>query len=241
MKKIFTLLLGLLPFVCAQAQLSVTYCGEEVSDGDVLILPYEYSDPYGIGYNDFYYADPWDGMDPLLTNTSASTQTVLVSVSLQGDYAPWSICGLGYNVCIDMTKSYDTCTFSLASGASVSSQIHFDGFSAGEYGTYDILCVAFCGEEDISYTLRFTYLDPSSISQAMTSGSGVTFSEQALRYSFSEGPRTLQVFTPSGQMVKSLTASGTGSLDFGGMMRGVYLYTILQGGKKVESGKFLVH
>lgn len=241
MKKIFTLFCSLFTAFSAQAQLSVTYCGEEVSEGDVLILPYEYSDPYGIGYNDFYYADPWDGMDPTLTNTSASTQTVLVSVSLQDDYAPWSICGLGYNVCIDMTKSYDTCSFDLAAGASVTSQIHYDGFEAGEYGTYDILCVAFCGTEDISYTLRFSYSDPSGIAQASTSGTGVTFADNALKYSFSEGTKTLQVFTTSGQMVKSFTASGTGSINFGGMMPGVYVYSVLQGNEKVETGKFLVH
>ena len=137
----------------------VMYNGQRVHDGDVLIMPVVAVD-YGGGFMAFEYGDDSHGCDPTFVNTETGSplgKNVTVKVRLAGNYAPWAICGLGYNICMTMTTSSFESTFTVPSSGSVDSQIHYDGFTMGTAGTADIICDAVVNGEPMTYTIRYVY------------------------------------------------------------------------------------
>ncbi len=144
------------------SSIEITFNGEKVHNGDVLTIPVVEID-YGGGYKGLDFGDASNGADPKFTNTTDGffPIPVTVKVELQGDFRPWAICGLGLGSCYTMnTMSYE-CSFSLAAGRSETSQIHFEGFEIGQYGTADIVCHTQIDGKDISYTLHFVYEAPT--------------------------------------------------------------------------------
>ncbi len=143
------------------ASVEITFNGKKVRNGDVLTIPIEEIN-YGGGYIGLEFGDASNGADPKFTNTTDGffPIPVTVKVELQGEFRPWAICGLGLGACYTMqTTSYE-CQFSLAAGRSETSQIHFEGFEVGQYGTADIVCSTQIDGKDISYTLHFVYEAP---------------------------------------------------------------------------------
>ena len=140
----------------------VIFNGKRVHDGDVLEIPMHVID-YGGGMLDLEFGDASHGSDPKFVNTDKENifgYPVSVKVTLAGDkLQPWSICGLGYNACITMTQMSALCNFNVGPGKSVSSQIHYGGFSIEKknYGTADIICEANVNGEELKYTLRYVY------------------------------------------------------------------------------------
>lgn len=99
------------------------------------------------------------------------------------------------------------------------------------------------GEHVITFYTYYDYNSTSTgISQATGSQSGLRFDGQALRYSFdTSAPRAVQLYSVDGREVKSAALTATsGSLSLGDLPKGVYVYRLIENGKRTASGKALL-
>lgn len=246
MKKIYALLFALVTVFTAQADVVVTYLGTEVNDGDVLTLPMtEMALMPGV-----YMVEPdrntWKGYDPYVTNNTNTTAFVMVKAELQGDYKPWTICGLKLGTCVTMQENSYTVSCSLEAGHSESFQIHCPSFKNEEtqkyeYGTYDIKCYVNTGIKDLSFTLHYVYENTSGIDNASIDGTQVSYNAGALDFSFlTPATRTLEVYGLNGKLLRKAAVGQTGSMSLKDMPAGTYVYRVVENGHKLIANKFIV-
>lgn len=99
--------------------------------------------------------------------------------------------------------------------------------------------------EKISATITFTNDEKvlaANITGVQTNAYAVYAKDNVLYYNFSDAAaRRLQLFDVAGQLQKELRLSSeAGSLPLEGMSKGIYLYRVVENGRKAVSGKLLV-
>ena len=168
MKKIFTFMAAFAAFALqSMAQIDVTWYGEKVNDGDVLIA--EWGDiNWGTNESPYYmvgYTDPRAQsllVEPYLTNTSSSPVKVTATLENKAG-GHWSVCGIWSDFCEVMSSSRVTRSFTLQAGQQKDSQVHYDGFTQGVDGEADIDFTFMYGAEAITFTLRNVYTSTTGI------------------------------------------------------------------------------
>ncbi len=97
-------------------------------------------------------------------------------------------------------------------------------------------------EEKVSATVTFTNDPALSIEDVKETSAKVYAKDNVLYCQFADAAnRQLQVFNIAGNLCKDIRlTSESESLPLEGMAKGVYIYSIMEKGKKAESGKFLV-
>lgn len=239
MKKLLTLLLSLAAFSQLPAQVSVTCNGQEVKDGDELVFyASEEEDPFG---GTSISAGP--SADPTFTKTVDSNVRLSVRVITSENCYEGGLnwCGITTQ-CQDIKGGVETRGTTL--GELPAFMTLHANFTAGQYETYTAtVTVSANGVHLMTFTERFIYdAEHLAIDNASTARPSVKFDGAALRYTFaSAAPRTLQVYSIDGKLVKSLSSAATdGSLSLDGLQRGIYVYSLREKGKQVDGKKIVI-
>ncbi len=241
-------LLGLGQVNAQDLPFKVTCEGKEVNiqEGETLTFTAE-ADPFGTSG----YVQIGPATDPIITNVSdeAIDLTCTISTSAFGNLGDFkgkgelSWCGFNIGSCITFdAKETRTCT--LAPGESTDMQFHC-ALKGNDipYGTVRAT-VKFSqdGEDMGGYTAKFVYTDAAGIESTTAAAKGVSVANGTLTYNFATAAtRHISVFAADGKLVKDASATAkNGSVNLKSLQSGVYLYSVSENGKNVQSGKVLV-
>lgn len=245
MKKFLSLLLFIMVAFSASAQVVITCNGTEVKEGDCLTF-YAYKDDFdGISCGDHY--------EPYINPTEdASVKKITVTLELSAAGAGlFSWCGID-NQCTPpgqqtITKSTE---FTGMNALGTSMQLHV--FPAeGEYFDETAKVTVQCGMQTVIFYERFVYSEETlgkdmehstGIDQTLADKGSVVFNGKALTYNFTgSAARKVQLYGIDGKLLKNVTVNGTdGSLNLSGMPKGVYVFSVKEGGKQLQSGKIVL-
>lgn len=247
MKKIFTLMAAFAAFaVQGMAQIEVSWYGEKVNDGDVLLA--EYGDiNWGTEENPSYdlaYTDPRTEatflVEPYITNTSSSSVKVTATLENKAG-GRWSVCGLWAQNCEPMQSNKVTRAFTLQAGQKKDSQVHYDGFTQGVAGEGDIDITFMYGAEAISFTLHNVYTPATGIKGVEAQAPAFRLAGRTLHYAFADAAgRTLRVIAADGRVVKSIAAQGQGTLSLANLPAGTYVVAAVKGHAHAQVSKIVV-
>lgn len=97
-------------------------------------------------------------------------------------------------------------------------------------------------DEKVSATVTFTNDPALSVEEVKATPAKVYAKDNVLYCQFADAAnRQLQVYNVAGNLCKDIRlTSESESLPLEGMAKGVYIYRVMEAGKKAESGKFLV-
>ena len=97
-------------------------------------------------------------------------------------------------------------------------------------------------EEKVSATVTFTNDPALSIEEVKETSAKVYAKDNVLYCQFADAAnRQLQVYNVAGNLCKDIRlTSESESLSLEGIAKGLYIYRVMEAGKKAESGKFLV-
>lgn len=116
-------------------------------------------------------------------------------------------------------------------------------FTKGNYGkvncTVDVRAE---GKVVLTYYIVGDYNETSGISQASSQSSNISLSSGNLNYSFADAAqRTVNLYAADGRLVKQAAVNGAqGNISLNGLNRGVYVWTVIESGRTLQSGKALV-
>lgn len=253
MKKFFTLLAAILCGATsfAQSLQLETKDGMIIENGSTVTIKSEMIDVEGY----------WGQMDPhiYLKNLTDSDQGVFAIMKVvEAKKVYPQICGIGGCLPTSADKPVATIeTEILEASSAIDLQIHLQYYPmyypdyVNILDTCTIELTVGVGKSDnpsevITATITFTN-DPEVLKAASISNTSVTANKvraegNVLYCNFVDAnARQLQVFDVAGQMKKNVRLnSESTSYSLEGMAKGIYLYRVVEGGKNVLSGKFLV-
>lgn len=251
MKKIFTLLAAAWCSMAAMAQdiQLETKDGTVIKNGSTVTIGCEMVDQYGFS----------GLMDPhiYLKNLTDSNQGVyaMMKVVKAGIEYP-QICGIV--TCYPTSAEYPVAKTGmglLEANSSIDLQIHllYQLHLYPNYMSVQDACTIELSvwtdnkpDEVITSTITMTndpaVLEAAGIAGVKAGAQAVYAKDNVLYYNFDDAAaRRLQLFDVAGQMQKELRLnSEAGSLHLEGMSKGIYLYRVVESGKKALSGKLLV-
>lgn len=244
MKKFLSLLLFIMVAFSASAQVVITCNGTEVKEGDCLTF-YAYKDDFdGISCGDHY--------EPYINPTEdASVKKITVTMEVSAAAAAsqmFSWCGIDNN-CVPV-GSQSTTKSSEMSILGTSMQLHVYPVE-GKYFDETVKVTVQCGMQTVIFYERYVYSEETlgkdmehttGIDQTLADKGSVVFNGNALTYNFTgNAARKLQLFGIDGKLLKNVTVNGTdGSLNLSGMPKGVYVFSVKEGGKQLQSGKIVL-
>lgn len=244
MKKFLSLLLFIMVAFSASAQVVITCNGTEVKEGDCLTF-YAYKDDFdGISCGDHY--------EPYINPTEdASVKKITVTMEVSAAAAAsqmFSWCGIDNN-CVPV-GSQSTTKSSEMSILGTSMQLHVYPVE-GKYFDETVKVTVQCGMQTVIFYERYVYSEETlgkdmehstGIDQTLADKGSVVFNGNALTYNFTgNAARKVQLFGIDGKLLKNVTVNGTdGSLNLSGMPKGVYVFSVKEGGKQLQSGKIVL-
>ena len=245
MKKFLSLLLFIMVAFSASAQVVITCNGTEVKEGDCLTF-YTSVDP---DWGDLICGPH---MEPYINPTEdASVKKVSVTLDISAAAAASQIftwCGI-VNQC-DNLKQQTTTRSTEMSILGTSMQLHVYPVE-GKYFDETVKVTVQCGMQTVIFYERYVYSEETlgkdmehttGIDQTLADKGSVVFNGNALTYNFTgNAARKVQLFGIDGKLLKNVTVNGTdGSLNLSGMPKGVYVFSVKEGGKQLQSGKIVL-
>lgn len=224
----------------AFAQLSVTCDGTEINNGDVVTFDAIEDDDTG----DIVAGH---ATDPLFRAPEGTNLTVTVTIpNAAGQSFLW--CGIT-TACETANPGKNTRSYTFKKGLMpgvldfANMNLHAD-FHKGEYATYSVkVDVAVNGQQERTFFLVYKYAEvEAGIEGVEGQTESVKFADHVCHYSFSTAaPRALQVYGMDGKLVQyTALAAAEGSVSLSAMQKGAYVYSVIENGKQVKAGKFLV-
>lgn len=246
MRKIFTLLAVALCSINSFAQdiQLETKDGQVIENGSTVIIKGEMVDmaPGFLGQFDAHL---------YVRNLTDSNQGVYAEMKAIKEFP--QICGFA-SLCYTTTKENPVATTGMGmvpANTSHDMQIHIQ-YAAIEYPNYMDMVVTSTIEitvwtdkkpdEKISATVTFTNDPTLSIEDTEVKAHAVYAKDNVLYYNFANvANRQLQVFNVAGNLCQDIRlTSESGAIHLEGMAKGIYLYRVIEAGKKGVSGKLLV-
>jgi len=254
-KKILSLLLlSVSAATLAQAQITVTYCGQEVNEGDVITI-YAANDEFDPTKATAAVTDTSYSMDPMITTTStqlALSVTVVASANAIEDNAQdaslgISWCGIGTE-CAFIKSRNTTHTTNLGSMLTEAFMNMHAVFARSDYKTYTAQVTisarnGLATEKLLSFTEAFVYDEEHAAGiHDVSATSGVKLQNRTLSYNFATAaPRTLQLYSLDGRLVRSEALAQTaGSISLTDLPRGLYVYRLQENGKNLSGTKIVL-
>lgn len=233
-------------FSTANAQVVVSFDDQEIGDGDVLTF-------YTSNDSEWEVFECGDHMKPFIKLAEGATNkkiTVTVEVSeaaAAGQFFTW--CGIT-NMCTNIKQTKETRSAEVNALLGTSLQLHPLMVTEGQYFDETVKVTVQCGMQSMTFTERFVYseetmnkgMEYTGIDNPMTGKGNVVFNGNALTYNFTHNAaRKVQLFGIDGKLVKNVAVSGTdGSLNLNGMPKGVYVFSVKEGNKQLQSGKIVL-
>lgn len=233
MKKIFTLLCGIMVAICATAQIEVTTeDGKVIKEGEKVTFYAEEEELFP-GFN-MVMCEP---TAPFIVNKGNNTAAVAITVEKITPNAPLSICSFGG--CDIIKDDSFTKKGNIAGQSKEGVQLHLGEREIGDYGTFQAKVTITSGAFKLSYIQEFVY-DKEHAGIESTQGDKISVADNQLSYNFSSNAhRVLNIYGVSGRLMKRFNLSQSGTADLQ-LQRGVYIYEILANGKRVAAHKFIV-
>lgn len=234
MKKIFTLLCGIMVAICATAQIEVTTeDGKVIKEGDKVTFYAEEVELFP-GFT-IVMCEP---AAPFIENKGGSPAPVAVTVEKITPNAPLSLCC--FNGCEIINGESFTKNGNIESHEKEGVQLHLGELQIGDYKTVQTKVTITSGSFKLSYIQEFVYDKEHATGIESTQGDKVSVANNQLSYNFSNNAhRALNIYGVSGRLMKRFNLSQSGTVDLQ-LQRGVYIYEILANGKRVATHKFII-
>lgn len=243
MKKIYTLLSGLLLAGMATAQnFTVTYNGENVAENDVIDL-YATEEDYGVVIVEAK-SNPTSTTGLMLNNAKSTPVEVKATgtvVSSSAELKSYSLQLCMGGTCIAASGGVVSKSVDLT-GSSVPFQydvIYGDG--QGVYGTVSTRMTLESGSQTLTFYVRFIYSDAASIGSTLQSGETFYYDNNTVAYAFRKAAtRVAGIYTSSGILVRQERLAQQGTLSLDDLPTGVYVLTLKVDGRDALSRKLIV-
>ena len=250
MKKFLSLLLFIMVAFSASAQVVVTCFGKEVNEGDVLTFYTSYDSDWS-EYSCGDHNEPYIKLAEGATNKKVSVTVEISQNAVNINLLTW--CGLDFSCFNFGHVNAKSCTKTAELNALGSSmQLHSLQISEGKYFDETAKVTVQCGLQTITFFERFVYSEETldkefehvttGIDQTLADKGSIVFNGNALTYNFTgSAARKVQLFGIDGKLLKNVTVNGTdGSLNLSGMPKGVYVFSVKEAGKQLQSGKIVL-
>lgn len=223
------------------AQVSIQCDGKEVNEGDVLRF-YPHEDEFG---------DMISGpeVDPtIFPNKKESNVSVKISIPAKAA-GKFTWCGLTGECQAGLSGGEHTRS-TIVKGfeyegqflASTNMQLHLP-IVEGQTGMYSVKTeVSVDGKLERTFYMVYYEDVQAGIDGVEAQSESVKFADNVCHYNFSvEAPRTLNVYGVDGKLAyQSVLSAAQGSVSLNGLQKGAYVYSVVENGKKANSGKLLV-
>lgn len=235
MKKLFTFMLLFAGALCASAQVEFVKDGKVIEDGGTVeFLAESFELAPGMVVVECAPSEP------VLRYTGTERAEVRVTVTKMNpdkDRLTW--CGITES-CMPIISESEQRSCTMMPGGTQDLALHAD-FEGGEYTAYTAKVSARAGLSAArTIYVRFVYADPTGISAAPSAGK-ISFDGAVLNYAFSTaGAHVLNVYSPSGRLLRSERLGQNGTCSLGGLQQGVYLYEVKTDGRRVAAGKVIL-
>lgn len=235
MKKLFTLVLLFAGTLCASAQVEFVKDGKVIADGETVEFLAE-SFELAPGMIVVECAPS----EPVLRYTGTGSAEVRVTVTKMNpekDRLTW--CGITES-CMPIINESEQRSCTMMPGSTKDLALHAD-FEGGEYTSYTAKVSVRAGISTAkTIYVRFVYADPTGISAAPSAGK-ISFDGTGLNYAFhTAGAYVLNVYSPSGRLLRSEKLGRNGIYSFSGLQQGVYLYEVRADGRRVAASKVIL-
>lgn len=248
MKKFLSLLLFIMVAFSASAQVVITCNGTEVKEGDCLTF-YTSVDPDWGDLTCGHHTEPY--INP---TEDASVKKVTVTLEVSAAAAAsqmFSWCGID-NQCVPAKQQSTTKSteFTGMNALGTSMQLHVYPVE-GKYFDETVKVTVQCGMQTVIFYERYVYSEETlgkdmehttGIDQTLADKGSVVFNGNTLTYNFTgSAARKVQLYGIDGKLLKNVTVNGTdGSLNLSGMPKGVYVFSVKEAGKQLQSGKIVL-
>lgn len=235
MKKLFTLMLLFAGTLCASAQVEFVKDGKVIADGETVEFLAE-----SIELAPGLVIVECEPSEPVLRYTGTGSAEVRVTVTKMNpekDRLTW--CGITES-CMPITSESEQRSCTMMPGSTKDLALHAN-FEGGEYTSYTAKVSARAGlSASNTIYVKFVYADPTGISAAPSAGK-IRFDGTGLNYAFNvSGTHVLNVYSPSGRLLRSEKLGQNGTYSFDGLQQGVYLYEVRTDGRRVAASKVIL-
>lgn len=224
------------------AQVSIQCDGKEVNEGDVLKF-YPHEDDYG-GMISGPEVDP-----TIFPNKKKSTVSVTIKIPAKAA-GKFTWCGIT-NQCQtglpdgEYTRSIELNGIEYEGQilASTNMQLHLPIEKEGLSGIYSVQVeVSVDGKVERTFYMAYFEDVAAGIDGVEAQAENVKFADNVCHYNFAvAAPRTLNVYGVDGKLAhQSVISAEQGSVSLNSLQKGTYVYSVVENGKNVNTGKLII-